>query len=78
MPEVPLLLAVALTVSQDSAKVIKSTGVETHNLKKYIVHLLFSYFSSALDKKLSSSPGKPLGFSLYLESFKNWLITFCF
>lgn len=78
MPEVSLLLAVALTVSQDSANVVKSAGVETHNLKKYIAHLLFSYFSSAHDKKLSSSPGKPLGFSLYLESFKNWIIIFCF
>lgn len=77
MPEVSLLIAVALTVSQDSAKVVKSTGV-THNLKKYIAPLLFSYFSSAHEKKLSSSPGKPLGFSLYLESFKNWLIIFCF
>lgn len=71
MPEFPLLLAVALTVSQDAAKVVKSTGVEAHSLKKYIAHLPFSYFSSALDKKLSSSPGKPLRFSLYLESFKN-------
>ena len=71
MPEVPLLLAVALTVSQDAAKVVKSTGVEAHSLKKYIAHLPFSYFSSALDKKLSSIPGKPLRFSLYLESFKN-------
>ena len=78
MPEVSLLLAVALTVSQDSAKVAKSAGVETHSLKKYIAHLLFSYFSSAHDKKLSSSPGKPLGFSLHLERFKNWIIIFCF